>query len=165
MKIYIVRHGQTNYNVEGRYGGRIDIPLNKVGIKEAKIVKEKLKNINFDLVFSSPLSRAYNTAKIIYDGNIIIDDRIIERDNGDLEGKLKSEIKDKIDFNDDNNNVYNIETITSFRGRINNFFDDITKSYKDKTILVVTHAGVGIYARCYFEGEPENNDYSIYLSA
>ena len=124
--------------------------------------KEKLKNINFDLVFSSPLSRAYNTAKIIYDGNIIVDDRIIERDNGYLEGKLKSEIKDKIDFNDDKNNIYNIETITSFRGRINNFFDDITKSYKDKTILVVTHAGVGIYARCYFEGEPENNDYSIY---
>lgn len=162
MKIYIVRHGQTDYNIEERYGGRIDVPLNEEGIKEAIEVKDKLKNIKFDLVFSSPLSRAYNTAKIIYDGDIIIDDRIIERDNGDLEGKLKSEIKDKIDFNVDKNNIYNIESITSFRDRINNFFDDITNNNKDKTILVVTHAGVGIYVRCYFEGEPLNNDYSTY---
>lgn len=38
----------------------------------------------------------------------------------------------------------------------------LMKKYKDKNILVVTHAGVGIYARCYFEGEPSNNDYSKY---
>ena len=45
MKIYIVRHGQTDYNVNGRYGGRLDVPLNETGIKEAYVVKEKLKDI------------------------------------------------------------------------------------------------------------------------
>lgn len=160
--IYIVRHGQTDYNVEGRYGGRIDVPLNETGIKQAKIVSENLKNIKFDKVFSSPLIRACQTAQIIYKGKIIKDDRLIERDNGDLEGKLKSEIKDNIDFNDPNETKYNIESIVDFRKRINNFFDEIIKKYSGKNILIVTHAGVGIYARCYFEGEPNDNDYQKY---
>ena len=160
--IYIVRHGQTNWNLEGRYAGRKDIPLNDKGIEQANIIKEELKSIKFDKVFSAPLSRAYQTAKIICDNEIIIDDRIIERSNGDLEGKLKTEIIMEIDFNDPNEKNYNIESIIDFRKRINNFFDEITSLYKDENILIITHAGVGIYARCYFEGEPNNNDYSKY---
>ena len=96
MNIYIVRHGQTDWNVEGRYGGRIDVPLNKKGLEQAYLTKEKLQDIIFDKIYSSPLIRAITTAKIIRDQNIIIDKRIIERNNGDLEGKLKTEIKEKI---------------------------------------------------------------------
>lgn len=159
--IYIVRHGQTDYNIDGRYAGRLDVPLNDNGIDEAYIVKEKLKGIKFDKVYSSPLQRAYETAKIITDENIIKDDRIIERSNGDLEGKLKTDIKEKIDFNDSTEKRYNIENITNFRTRIYSFLDDITKE-KDKNILIVTHAGVGIYMRCYFEGESNNYvDYKL----
>ena len=159
--IYIVRHGQTDYNLEGRYAGRIDVELNEKGIEQANIIKDELKNINFDMVFSSPLKRAFTTASIITNNEITVDKRIIERSNGKLEGKLKTEINDDIDFNDPNLTKYNIENINDFRNRIYNFFDEIIK-YKDKNILVVTHAGVGIYARCYFEGEPSNNDYSKY---
>lgn len=159
--IYIVRHGQTDYNLEGRYAGRIDVELNEKGIEQANIIKEALKNIHFDMVFSSPLKRALTTASIITDNEIIVDNRIIERSNGKLEGKLKIEINDDIDFNDPNLTKYNIENINDFRNRIYNFFDEIAR-HKDKNILVVTHAGVGIYARCYFEGEPINNDYSKY---
>lgn len=162
MKIYIVRHGQTDYNVNGRYGGRLDIPLNETGIKEAYVVKEKLKDINFDKIYSSPLQRAYQTAKIIRDENIIIDDRIAERSNGELEGKLKSEIKESIDFNDPNEKRYNIENIIDFRNRIKDFLDDITNNNSNQDILIVTHAGVGIYMRCYFEGEPQDNNYLSY---
>lgn len=162
--LYIVRHGKTDSNENGRYGGRIDVKLNEEGIRQAEEVALKLKDIKFDKVFSSPLSRAYKTAEIIckekYD--IIKDERIIERSNGKLEGKLKSEIKEKIDFNDPNEKRYDIECITDFRSRIYNFFDEITKKYHDKNILVVTHAGVGIYTRCYFEGEPKDKDYIKY---
>ncbi len=158
--IYIVRHGQTEYNINGRFGGRIDVPLNETGIKDAYLVKDKLKDIKFDRVYSSPLIRAIDTAKIITDYPIIIDDRLIERSNGDLEGKLKSEIKDIIDFNSVGDNKYHIEPIDEFRHRINSFFDEITKL--NENILVVTHAGVIIYARCYFEGEPEDNNYLNY---
>ena len=160
--IYIVRHGQTEYNVIGRYGGRIDVPLNDNGIKQAHELHEILKDIKFDLVFSSPLHRALQTAEIICDNEIIKDDRIIERDNGELEGKLKSEIKVFPDFNDPEEKRYNIENIVDFRNRIYSFFKDISENYKGKNILVVTHAGVGIYARCFFEGEPQDNNYMSY---
>ena len=161
MNLYIVRHGQTDYNVNGRFAGRLDVPLNDVGINEAYEVKNKLSGIKFDKVYSSPLSRALMTAEIITDDDIIIDDRIIERSNGELEGKLKSEIDELPDFNDPNEKRFNIESITDFRNRIRNFLDDIT-SLDDENVLVVTHAGVGIYMRCYFEGEPVDNNYYLY---
>ena len=77
--IYLVRHGQTDWNLEGRYQGRIDIKLNSKGIEQAKEIKEKLKEIKFDKVFSSPLKRALETAQIITDNDIEIDERLIER--------------------------------------------------------------------------------------
>ena len=160
--IYIVRHGQTDWNIEGRYQGTIDIELNENGINQAKQICEELKNIKFDKIFSSPLKRALQTARIISSGDIIIDNRLIERSNGYLEGKLKSECNIDIDFNNPNENRLNIENILDFRKRIKDSFDDITKNYQDENILVVTHAGVGIYARCYFEGEPLDGDYSKY---
>lgn len=160
--IYIVRHGQTNDNVVGRYGGRIDTELNEKGIEQAKKIQEKLNNVKFDVVFSSPLKRALKTAQIITSNEIITDERIIERCNGELEGKLKTEIKELIDFNDPNEKRYNIENIVDFRERIFDFFSEILKKYKGKNVLVVTHAGVGIYARCFFEGEPKSGNYLDY---
>ena len=160
--IYIVRHGQTNWNLEGLYQGRIDIELNETGIEQAKQTAEKLKNIKFDVVFSSPLIRAYKTAQIIQNENIIKDERIIERCNGELEGKLKKECENMVDFSNDSDCRFGIEPLKAFRARIKDFFDDITKNYKNKNVLVVTHAGVSIYARCYFEGEPNDGNYNNY---
>lgn len=160
--IYIVRHGQTNLNVEGRYGGRIDTPLNKEGIAQAKKLKEKFKNIKLDIVITSPLIRTIQTANEITSKEKITDERIIERSNGDLEGKLKSEITEKIDFNDPNEKRYNIESIVEFRNRIYNFLDEVKEKYKGKNVLIVTHAGVGIYMRAYFEGEPSSGNYYDY---
>jgi broad specificity phosphatase PhoE len=163
--IYIVRHGKTSWNEIGRIQGHADVALNKDGIEEAKKIKDNLKDIRFDLVISSPLKRALRTAKIISGykyKDIIIDNRIIERCNGEFEGKLKNEIFESIDFNDPNEKRYGIENIIDFRKRINNFCEEIKDKYKNKNILVVTHAGVSIYMRCYFEGEPQNNDYMKY---
>ena len=50
MKIYVTRHGQTDWNVQGKTQGRADIELNEVGIKQAKQTKEELKNIDIDLI-------------------------------------------------------------------------------------------------------------------
>lgn len=159
--IYIVRHGETDWNLEGRYAGRKDVELNDKGISQAESIKEELKDVKFDKVISSPLKRAYKTATIITDSEITTDERIIERYNGELEGKLKEECPQNIDFNDPNTGL-GIESIIDFRKRIFNFFDEITEKYKGQNVLVVTHAGVGIYARCYFEGEPKDKNYSIY---
>ena len=77
-------------------------PLNEKGKSQAKKTKEKLEGIKFDKVFSSPLKRALETAKIIADEPIDIDYRIIERCNGQLEGKLKTECENMVDFTDEN---------------------------------------------------------------
>ena len=160
--IYIVRHGETDWNVEKRIAGQTDIPLNDTGIKQAMEVAKKLKDIKFDYVFSSPLKRAYQTAKIIRNENIIIDNRLIERYNGKLEGKLKSEIENISDFNNVKDNIYEVESIESIQNRVKDFFEEIKREYPNKNILIVTHAGVGINIRYYFEGEPKNGDYSNY---
>lgn len=160
--IYIVRHGQTNWNLEGRYQGRIDIELNETGINQAKVIHEELKNIKFDKVFSSPLKRAYKTAEIICDDDIVKDERLIERCNGKLEGTLKNKISKNINFNEREKTKLGIEPIDEFRSRIDSFFNEIVNEYKGKNILVVTHAGVSIYVRCFFEGEPSDGDYNGY---
>lgn len=160
--ICIVRHGQTDWNKIGRIQGHTDIELNEIGEKQALIVKEKLKDIKFDKVFSSPLKRAVKTAQLICDEDIILDPRLKERYNGELEGKIKSEIKVFPDFNDPEETSCGIESLNNFRNRIKDFIEEVLAKYKDKNILVVTHAGVCIYVRCYFEGEPQDNHYENY---
>lgn len=160
--IYIIRHGETDWNVEGRYAGRMNIPLNKKGIEQARKLKEKFKNIKIDIVITSPLIRAIQTADEIANNEKIIDYRIIERSNGELEGKLKSEITEKIDFNNSNEKKYNIESIDEFRKRIYDFLDKIKEKYKGKNVLIVTYAGVWLYIREYFEGKPSSGNYFEY---
>ena len=160
--IYFVRHGETEWNKIGRMQGHIDIELNEEGKKQAQIVRDKLTSVRFDKVFSSPLKRAKQTAQIISGSSPIIDNRLIERFNGDLEGKFKDEIKVYPDFNDPNETRFGIETLGSFKGRIENFLNEVTKKYKNQNVLVVTHAGVCLYVRCYFEGEPDGVLYEKY---
>lgn len=160
--IYFVRHGQTEWNKLGKLQGHKDIELNDEGRMQAQIVKEKLSGVKFDKVFSSPLKRAKETAQIICNKEAIVDNRLIERFNGELEGKMKAEIKTFPDFNDPNETRFGIETLNSFKNRINDFLDEITKNYKNKNVLVVTHAGVCLYVRCYFEGEPDGILYEKY---
>lgn len=97
-KIYIVRHGVTDWNIEGRLQGREDIPLNDEGRTQAEKCGEALAEIKFDMIISSPLSRAMETAQIIAEssktglGEIIVEDGLIERDYGSGSGALPSGI-------------------------------------------------------------------------
>lgn len=66
MILYVTRHGETDYNVQKRYTGSTDIPLNIKGMQQAEDLANKLAIIKFDIIISSPLLRAKQTAEIIH---------------------------------------------------------------------------------------------------
>lgn len=95
MEIYIVRHGQTVWNIEKRLQGRSDIALTQKGIDLAVETGENLKDTGFDIIYSSPLKRALQTAEAIRgsrDIEIRIDDRLKELSFGDYEGHIQDEL-------------------------------------------------------------------------
>ena len=104
MKIYIIRHGETNANKTGLLQGISNHPLNESGIELAKITGEKMKDIHFDICYSSPLDRAMETAHLVLENSnnkqceIITDDRIKEINMGIYEGKKIRPVGEEIPF-------------------------------------------------------------------
>lgn len=140
MNIYVIRHGQTDYNVKGLFQGQIDIPLNLEGINQAKKIANKFKNIKVDKIFVSPLTRAKQTANFISEitnVNPIIEQRLVERYFGKLEGhKSITDFESRID-------EFNIERIEAVEKRVKNFLENLFKNDNDKeNIVIVTHATV-----------------------
>lgn len=163
MILYIVRHGQTEWNLKHLVQGVSDIPLTKVGIEEALKLQELVASLDIDVVISSPLSRAKDTAKILIDDKLPVntDDRIKERDWGMNEGVPIDNV-DQIDCWDVilNTNVMQIERIQDFMLRVSEFIEDIKKRYYDKKVLVVTHSAV-LRVIHYMLGKiPEDGDLS-----
>ncbi len=156
-KIYVTRHGQTDWNVLKKAQGRCDIELNQLGIQQAKENKSKLENENIDLIISSPLLRAKQTATIINEGinaPIIYDDRILERDFGEFEGVPTYEFDFNLFWDYYENKTYErAENVQNFFDRIYNFLEDIIKENVDKNILIVGHGGVSIPIYCFFSKE------------
>lgn len=143
MKLVMVRHAKTDYNDNGLVQGMTDIPLNEEGIMQASRLKEKLKDIKFDLCFSSPLKRTLKTAKIIVgdDFPIITDELLIERNMGTYEGGSFKEYQ-KHDFWDRNKNynINGVEPVRDIMKRTKIFLDNLKEKYPDKTILLVSHS-------------------------
>lgn len=143
MKIYLVRHGECNSNVLGIYNYRRE-DLNSEGINQAHILKEKIQNIEFDAIFSSVLLRAKHTAEIlnIQKLDIIIDERLRERESGLLEGKpLSTTNRDEYWNYYTEINYGNEERIPDLFARVADFLDELkTKDYE--TVLIVAHSGV-----------------------
>lgn len=159
MKLLITRHGQTDWNVQGRIQGKTDIELNSIGRQQAKIAGEKLKNQEIDVIIASPLKRAAITAQLIVGDRkipIIYDKRIEERGFGEFEGKTKEEFNLEEIWNYKLNKQYeNAESVGTLFNRVYQFLDEIKEKYKDKTVLVVSHGGITVPIRVYCEGMPE----------
>lgn len=167
--IYFIRHGATDWNEnindngekDPRCQGRADLPLNSNGIKQAYLAARQLEGKEFKRVLCSPLTRAKQTCEIIYHGDTLVeyDDRLLERDFGELEGYCKSQF-DFYDFW----NVYSKKTYKraeSIKDLEKRVFDLLDELHEDPTgdILIVSHGGVGSALMSYFEGIPNNGDY------
>lgn len=171
--IYVVRHGQTDLNKEGKLQGRLGLPLNDYGMKQAESLKDKLETIKFDYVFSSPQERAVQTAEIATGMKAQIDNRLDVYDLGEADRLKKEEVKMAGPVPD--LNVYKgVEEIDSFIKRVYNFMYELEEQYGERevNILLCGHRCTTGCIGAYFEGVPkggnmlkhssDNGEYKVY---
>ena len=162
MKLYVVRHGQTDWNIQNKLQGCVEVPLNSTGIQQAHLLSNNIKSLDFDFIFSSPLNRALETAKIINQKKhvpIITNDSLIERSFGLLEGVYGYQYDKSLYWDYDKNySDKNVEKVQDFFKRVHSFLDILKKQYDNKKLLLVTHNGVNIAINCYFNGFPPKKD-------
>jgi broad specificity phosphatase PhoE len=167
--IYFVRHGLTDWNeyvdetgkINPKCQGRTNIPLNKNGIAQAESLRNQLSNVKFDKVLCSPLDRAKQTCEIILGSleNVVIDERLIERSFGEFEGLTRTEF-DFVGFCSDKTRTYEkAESIAAVENRVFALLDEL-KQNPNENVLLVSHGGVGCVFASYFDGVPEDGDYS-----
>ena len=135
MEVVLVRHGETDWNLDGRLMGQKDVPLNNKGREQAEILRNKITDMGFDCCYLSPLSRAKETAEIICKDrcNIICDDNLKERFGGELEGKV---INNWGDYEGNKTT----ETDEEILNRARNFLK-MLKRTNARRVLVVSHNG------------------------
>lgn len=165
MNLYIVRHGQTNVNLENCINSLNDDDLNSTGVIQALKLREYFKNVDYDFIISSPLTRTIHTAELlnIKEKNIILDNRLIERDAGFFTKKA-IEILDKNDWWNvyPKNDYKDAESVQDVIKRICSFLNEIKEIHKNKNIIIVTHGGIAKVIGCYFYGIPDDGNIERY---
>ncbi len=148
MKIYFVRHGQTQYNVEKRFTGQADVHLTAEGLQQARDTLRDLPS-DFTLIYSSDLVRCKETTAILNETlnvPVVYDVRLRERNFGSLEGKFRKDVDQALIETDKNQQYdyrpYGGESVEDVKSRVLECIADIQKNHKDKKILVVTSGGV-----------------------
>jgi probable phosphoglycerate mutase len=152
LKLYLIRHGETQWNAEGRIQGHTDIELNERGLEQARRLAARINGEGaFDAVYASPLRRAFRTATLIGDAlnlPVIPDARLIERSLGQLEGLTMSEVKEKFP------KVHHAwheggirppipgeEAREVFVERTRAFLHDVRAKHLQGRVLAITHGG------------------------
>jgi len=154
MKVYFVRHGETEFNLKKiLMGQRYDLDLNRKGVEQAKALAEIVPT-EVNIIFSSPLKRAFHTAMIIATKlglSITSRDELEERDYGSLSGMTWDEIEKKTGFSLEHIeshigkvdlSKYGAESASVIRLRLMHFLADLKKNHHDRVPLVVAHSGI-----------------------
>ncbi len=172
-RIFLIRHGETNWNKEGRFQGQIDIPLNDNGKDQAQKTFEYLRNISFNKAYSSSMHRPYETAQIILQNKKELKiekiNSLVEISHGLWEGKLESEIREKWphllrNWHDKPEKVVmpEGESIKDVSERAIGAFNKICLSQKDNDItLLVAHDAVNKTLICDILGISYSNIWMI----
>ncbi len=167
MKLFVVRHGQTDWNLEHRAQGSVDIPLNATGILQAEEARDKLAGMQFDICYASPLRRAKKTAEIIVGDKcpIIYNRLLVERCFGDFEG-LVGETWDAITGGIDIFDLKldyggrSVESMSAVLKRARRFLELVKKENPDAArVLVVAHGALLRALHFNIVGYDENTDF------
>ncbi|MCH4009091.1 histidine phosphatase family protein [Companilactobacillus sp.] len=159
-ELYVVRHGETDTNKEMRINGRsTNMPLNEKGIQQAENLAKEIDMSSFDVVYTSPMTRALQTAEILNKGvhdELIQDDRLYEADYGSWDGVSEDELEKKYPQTFDENGFLlpsyinyaeNAEDYEHVYQRVESFLQDVTK-LGDKKVMAVCH---GFISRAIFK--------------
>lgn len=146
-ELWLVRHGQTDWNVEGRYQGQADMPLNEIGIEQARDLAERLRDVIFSAIYSSDLQRASSTARILAgDKEVRIDPRLREIHQGEWEGQLFSVIRQQYaDYfaqrkeNPLQSRPPGGESLLEVAERVKYCVDEIANQFAGERVLIVSH--------------------------
>jgi len=147
--LFLIRHGETDWNIEGRYQGQADPPLNSSGLLQAQKLSQDLKDSMLDVLYTSPLQRTRQTADIladVLDIPVIDEPRLMEIHQGDWQTRLRSEIESLYPelFSDWETNPWQVtppggENLSQVRTRVYAAVDEILGFRTYKKIGLVTH--------------------------
>ena len=164
MKLYLTRHGQTEWNAQDKVCGITDVGLTKLGIKQADELAEKLKDKGIDIILHSPLKRAVQTASRVAEkcnACMIPEGRLTEQNYGIYEGVDR---RDEGFLNNKRQFAYRYpggESMMDVAYRTYQLLDEIKEKYSDNTVLIVCHNGVCRVINTYFN-DITNQDFFEY---
>jgi broad specificity phosphatase PhoE len=146
--IGLLRHGQTNWNIDFRLQGVTDIPLNETGIEQARIAGAVIADLSlqgqpWDLILTSPLSRARDTAVMVGEAigipGVSVEELLLERSFGEAEGLSHEEWKSKYN---DTNHVPGGETLEQLEARAWILLQRLVDHHEGKRVLTVSHGAL-----------------------
>ncbi len=158
--LYVIRHGETEWNTEKRLQGRLDSNLTAKGETDAQLLGERLKEIDFQRIISSPSNRTIKTARLVRGErkvSIETDERLMEIDLGEWQGLKEDEIKSR--YPEKAEAFWHIpssyesvdgESFFDVKKRVAAFLEDLDKTKPTGNVLVVTHGIVikALYLLC-----------------
>ncbi|MBM7578203.1 histidine phosphatase family protein [Jeotgalibacillus terrae] len=157
--IYVIRHGQTDLNKERKMQGRMGLPLNETGLEQADKLKDELKDINFDFVFSSPQERAVQTAEIVTGLKAKTDERLDVYGLGDADRVPVNEVK-MAGLLPDANVYKGVEDPNHFVQRVFEFMNELKRHTvkREINILISGHRCTKGCIGAFFERLPANGN-------
>lgn len=148
-RLCLVRHGQTDWNLEGRYHGQSDVPLNENGRNQAVVLAQQLQGQSFIAIYTSDLQRAMETARIIASAihlPVRLEPRLREINQGEWEGQLVEAIRARYTelwqrraLDPTNLRPPGGETVGEVAKRVYNALNDITRLHPTGSVLIVSH--------------------------
>lgn len=166
----LVRHGQTDWNIIGRYQGQSNVPLNQIGLQQAAETAENLAVDSFTALYSSDLLRTVQTAKAIsvkLNLPIHLDTRLREINQGDWEGQLVTTIQEHYSqlWQDRKMDPANFrppqgETVAEVAERVHSALDEISAAHPDEKVLIVSHGLAIATAICTAKAIPLGQSYN-----